>query len=134
LIGFVAVADVWIRDVRGARLRVAAMLDPARSLEAPATRLPSVRIAQTIRQCARDGESRRAAAMNMGQPLQTRACNPQIRASDPRTLVVALKLDHITLLSSNITASMRYYAALLPLIGFRRVHDHVWTDDAGFFF
>jgi catechol 2,3-dioxygenase-like lactoylglutathione lyase family enzyme len=47
---------------------------------------------------------------------------------------MALKLDHVTLLSSDIAASMRYYSTLLPQIGFRRLRDHVWTDDAGFFF
>ncbi len=47
---------------------------------------------------------------------------------------MALKLDHITLLSSNLEQSMRYYDALLPLIGFEKLRDHVWTDGDGFYF
>jgi catechol 2,3-dioxygenase-like lactoylglutathione lyase family enzyme len=29
---------------------------------------------------------------------------------------------------------MPYYDALLPLLGFRKLKDHNWTDDDGFFF
>jgi lactoylglutathione lyase len=47
---------------------------------------------------------------------------------------MALKLDHITLLFSDLETSTRYYATLLPLLGFRKLRDHVWTDDAGFYF
>lgn len=28
---------------------------------------------------------------------------------------------------------MRYYGALLPLLGFSRQRDHVWSDGSGFF-
>jgi catechol 2,3-dioxygenase-like lactoylglutathione lyase family enzyme len=45
-----------------------------------------------------------------------------------------LKIDHITLLVSNLATSMPYYEALLPLLGFTKKRDHVWTDGDGFFF
>jgi catechol 2,3-dioxygenase-like lactoylglutathione lyase family enzyme len=45
-----------------------------------------------------------------------------------------LKIDHITLLVSSYAASMPYYEALLPLLGFAKKRDHVWTDGQGFFF
>ena len=45
-----------------------------------------------------------------------------------------MKLDHITLLASSLERSMPYYDALLPLVGFAKVKDHVWTDGDGFFF
>jgi catechol 2,3-dioxygenase-like lactoylglutathione lyase family enzyme len=43
-------------------------------------------------------------------------------------------LDHVTLLVSSLERSMPYYERLLPLLGFRKEKDHVWTDGAGFFF
>ena len=46
----------------------------------------------------------------------------------------ALKVDHVTLLVGSLETSMPYYAALLPLLGFTRKRDHVWTDGRGFFF
>jgi len=45
-----------------------------------------------------------------------------------------MKIDHITLAVSSLDASMPYYAALLSLLGFEKVRDHVWTDNDGFFF
>ncbi len=45
-----------------------------------------------------------------------------------------MKFDHITLLVSSLERSMAYYAALLPLLGFSKTKDHVWTDGDGFFF
>ena len=45
-----------------------------------------------------------------------------------------MKIDHITLLVSSHAASMPYYEALLPLLGFAKKRDHVWTDGQGFFF
>ena len=45
-----------------------------------------------------------------------------------------MKLDHVTLLVSSLERSLPYYAALLPLVGFSKVKDHVWTDGDGFFF
>jgi catechol 2,3-dioxygenase-like lactoylglutathione lyase family enzyme len=45
-----------------------------------------------------------------------------------------LKIDHITLLVSSLEASMPYYEALLPLLGFAKKRDHIWTDGEGFFF
>lgn len=45
-----------------------------------------------------------------------------------------MKLDHVTLLVGSLEASMPYYEALLPLLGFGKRRDHVWTDGDGFFF
>jgi lactoylglutathione lyase len=45
-----------------------------------------------------------------------------------------LKLDHISLLVTSLDQSMPYYECLLPLVGFRKLRDHVWTDDEGFYF
>lgn len=45
-----------------------------------------------------------------------------------------MKIDHITLLVSSLERSMPYYACLLPLLGFSKKRDHIWTDGAGFFF
>lgn len=45
-----------------------------------------------------------------------------------------MKLDHVTLLVTSLERSMPYYERLLPLLGFRKEKDHVWTDGAGFFF
>ena len=47
---------------------------------------------------------------------------------------ITMKIDHITLLSQSLDASMPYYDALLPMLGFRKMRAHVWTDDAGFYF
>lgn len=44
-----------------------------------------------------------------------------------------MKIDHITLLLSSLDRSLPYYAQLLPLVGFSKVKDHVWTDGEGFF-
>jgi catechol 2,3-dioxygenase-like lactoylglutathione lyase family enzyme len=40
--------------------------------------------------------------------------------------------DHITLLVQSFDASMPYYDALLPMIGFSKLRDHVWANDGGF--
>jgi catechol 2,3-dioxygenase-like lactoylglutathione lyase family enzyme len=45
-----------------------------------------------------------------------------------------MKLDHVTLLVSSLERSMPYYERLLPLLGFHKQKDHVWSDDAGFHF
>ncbi|GHA83076.1 VOC family protein [Cognatilysobacter bugurensis] len=42
-----------------------------------------------------------------------------------------MRIDHITLLVTSLDTSMRYYEALLPLIGFTKRDDHVWTDGDG---
>ena len=44
-----------------------------------------------------------------------------------------MQLDHVTLLVSSLARSMPYYERLLPLLGFRKVKDHIWTDGDGFF-
>jgi lactoylglutathione lyase len=46
----------------------------------------------------------------------------------------ARKLDHVTLMVTSFAASMPYYDALLPLLGFHKTKDHIWTDGDGFFF
>jgi lactoylglutathione lyase len=45
-----------------------------------------------------------------------------------------MKIDHITLLVSSLERSMPYYEQLLPLVGFSKRKNHVWTDGEGFFF
>lgn len=45
-----------------------------------------------------------------------------------------MKIDHITILVSSLDRSMPYYERLLPLVGFTRKKEHVWTDGEGFFF
>src|SRR3569832_304120 len=45
----------------------------------------------------------------------------------------ALKLDHVTLVVSSLADSMPYYDALLPLLGFTKRREQVWTDGAGFY-
>mgnify|MGYP001159239973 FL=1 len=45
-----------------------------------------------------------------------------------------MKIDHITLLVSSFERSMPYYEHLLPLVGFSKKKDHVWTDGDGFYF
>lgn len=46
---------------------------------------------------------------------------------------MTLKLDHITILVKSLHESMSYYDKLLPLIGFEKLREHVWTDNNGFF-
>jgi lactoylglutathione lyase len=48
--------------------------------------------------------------------------------------VSPLKIDHVTLLVGSIETSMPYYETLLPLLGFFKKRDHVFTDGEGFFF
>jgi catechol 2,3-dioxygenase-like lactoylglutathione lyase family enzyme len=45
-----------------------------------------------------------------------------------------MKMDHVTLMVSSFEQSMPYYEKLLPLVGFSKQRDHVWTDGDGFFF
>ena len=40
--------------------------------------------------------------------------------------------DHVTLLVSSLERSMPYYEQLLPLLGFCKQSNHVWSDGAGF--
>lgn len=51
-----------------------------------------------------------------------------------RTPAAPLRVDHVTLLVASLERSMPYYDALLPLLGFAKKRDHVWTDGQGFFF
>ena len=46
---------------------------------------------------------------------------------------MALKLDHLTILVSDWDAYERHYGTLLPLVGFTRVDEKIWTDGEGFF-
>jgi lactoylglutathione lyase len=43
-----------------------------------------------------------------------------------------LKVDHLTLMVGSLAASMPYYDALLPLLGFEKLRPHVWSDGTGF--
>jgi lactoylglutathione lyase len=45
-----------------------------------------------------------------------------------------MKLDHITVSVSSYDVSMPYYAALLSLLGFKKLRDFVWSDGHGFYF
>ncbi len=45
-----------------------------------------------------------------------------------------MKIDHITIAVSSFERSMPYYEHLLPLLGFSKKRNHVWTDGDGFFF
>jgi catechol 2,3-dioxygenase-like lactoylglutathione lyase family enzyme len=45
-----------------------------------------------------------------------------------------MKIDHITLMVSSFDNSMPFYEHLLPLLGFSKKRNHVWTDGEGFFF
>lgn len=45
-----------------------------------------------------------------------------------------MKIDHVTILVSSLLDSMPYYEALLPLIGFSKVRNWVWSDGEGMFF
>ncbi|MEQ8693981.1 MAG: VOC family protein [Gammaproteobacteria bacterium] len=56
------------------------------------------------------------------------------RVATERMTGVPLKVDHISLLVSSLDASMPYYNVLLPLLGFSKKREHVWTDLRGFFF
>src|SRR4028119_2162853 len=42
-----------------------------------------------------------------------------------------MKLDHLVLLVGSLDASLPFYEALLPLIGFTRSRDHVWGNEDG---
>jgi lactoylglutathione lyase len=45
-----------------------------------------------------------------------------------------MKLDHVTLLVTSLDRSMPYYECLLSLVGFRKLRNYVWSDDAGLCF
>jgi lactoylglutathione lyase len=45
-----------------------------------------------------------------------------------------MKLDHVTLLVSSLETSAPYYEHLLPLLGFTKLRNYVWTDGNGFYF
>lgn len=45
-----------------------------------------------------------------------------------------MKIDHVTLLFSSLEKSLPFYEALLPLLGFSKKSEKVWTDGDGFFF
>jgi hypothetical protein len=50
------------------------------------------------------------------------------------TARASVRVDHVTLLVGSLEVSMPYYDALLPLLGFKKKRDHVWTDGSGVFF
>lgn len=45
--------------------------------------------------------------------------------------MTALPLDHVTLLVRSFPESMRWYDALLPLLGFTRRKEGIWHNGAG---
>lgn len=47
--------------------------------------------------------------------------------------IMALKVDHITILVKSLEVSMPYYDKLLDIVGFSKLRDYVWTNDEGFF-
>jgi lactoylglutathione lyase len=44
-----------------------------------------------------------------------------------------MNLDHVTILVSSLAVSMPYYDRLLPLLGFKKLRDHVWADGERFY-
>jgi catechol 2,3-dioxygenase-like lactoylglutathione lyase family enzyme len=46
----------------------------------------------------------------------------------------ALRVDHVSIMVGSLAASMPYYDALLPLLGYSKRRDHVYSDDSGFSF
>jgi lactoylglutathione lyase len=44
-----------------------------------------------------------------------------------------MKIDHMSFMVSSLEQSMRYYDALLPLLGFAKKRDHVWFNSSGQF-
>jgi catechol-2,3-dioxygenase len=44
-----------------------------------------------------------------------------------------MNIDHLTLLLSSLERGMPYYEHLLPLLGFVKKRDHVWSNSNGFF-
>ena len=46
---------------------------------------------------------------------------------------MALRLDHLTILVSDWTAYERHYGILLPLVGFSRGDETIWSVGEGFF-
>lgn len=42
-----------------------------------------------------------------------------------------MKLDHLVLMLGDLRASLPYYAALLPLLGFTRTRAHVYRSEDG---
>ncbi len=53
---------------------------------------------------------------------------------DPPWPPTPMKIDHITIMAQSLATSMPWYDALLPLLGFRKLRPHVWTDGDGFHF
>ena len=45
-----------------------------------------------------------------------------------------MKLDHVTISVTSLSASEPYYAALLPLLGFAPTRPGVWANEDGFAF
>ncbi|MEO1046624.1 MAG: VOC family protein [Pseudomonadota bacterium] len=42
-----------------------------------------------------------------------------------------MKLDHLVILVRSLERSLPWYAALLPLLGFTKTRNHVWSSDDG---
>ena len=54
------------------------------------------------------------------------------RAARTSSTVMPLQPDHLTILVSSLDESMPYYDALLPLLGFGKRKDHVWSNGSFF--
>lgn len=46
---------------------------------------------------------------------------------------MAVRLDHLTICVGDWAAYERHYGTLLPLVGFSRVSESIWTDGEGFY-
>ena len=46
---------------------------------------------------------------------------------------MGVELDHLTIYVSDWAAYEHHYGKLLPLVGFTRVSERIWTDGDGFF-
>jgi catechol 2,3-dioxygenase-like lactoylglutathione lyase family enzyme len=44
-----------------------------------------------------------------------------------------MDIDHMVLALGDLAAGVAHYDALLPILGFRKVRDHVFTNDQGIF-
>jgi len=46
---------------------------------------------------------------------------------------MGVRVDHLTIYVSDWEAYERHYGTLLPLVGFSRINDTIWSDGDGFF-
>jgi len=60
--------------------------------------------------------------------------HPAVRHNPIDSAHRPMNLDHMTILVASLAVSMPYYDRLLPLLGLRKLKDHVWTDGERFYF